>query len=170
MESSTLVSVEEYLRSSYHPDCHYVEGRIVERQRGEREHSLSQKKLVVLLAALEQPLRIVVFPEQRVQVKADRYRVPDLCVVAGDDPRKPILTRPPFLCIEIVSKDDRLTEVQDVIDDYLEFGVRYVWIVDPRKRRAWVHTTEGAREVRDGVLRTANPEIAITLEGVFSAL
>jgi Uma2 family endonuclease len=170
MESSTLVSVEEYLRSSYHPDCHYVEGRIVERQRGEREHSLSQKKLVVLLAALEQPLRIVVFPEQRVQVKADRYRVPDLCVVAGDDPRKPILTRPPFLCIEIVSKDDRLTEVQDVIDDYLEFGVQYVWIVDPRKRRAWVHTSEGVREVRDGVLRTANPEIAIALEGVFSAL
>jgi Uma2 family endonuclease len=60
--------------------------------------------------------------------------------------------------------------VQDVIDDYLEFGVRYVWIVDPPKRRAWVHTTEGVREVRDGVLRTANPEIAIALDDVFSAL
>ena len=46
----------------------------------------------------------------------------DLCVVAGDDPREPILTRPLFLCIEIVSKNDRLTEVEDVIDDYLEFG------------------------------------------------
>jgi Uma2 family endonuclease len=170
MESSTLVSVEEYLRSSYHPDCHYVEGRIVERQMGEREHSLSQKSLIVLLTTLEQQLRIVVFPEQRVQVRADRYRVPDLCVVAGDDPREPILTRPPFLCIEIVSKDDRLIEVQDVIDDYLQFGVRYVWIVDPRKRRAWVHTTEVAREVRDGVLRTANPEIALALDSVFSAL
>ena len=170
MESATLVSVEEYLRSSYHPDRHYVEGRIVERHMGEREHSLSQKKLVVLLAALEPKLGIVVFPEQRVQVKANRYRVPDLCVVAGDDPREPILTRPPFLCIEIVSKDDRLTEVQDVIDDYLEFGVRYVWIVDPRKRRAWVHTTEVAREVRDGVLRTADPEIALALDDIFSAL
>jgi len=170
MKSSTLVPVEEYLHSIYHPDCHYVEGRIVERHMGEREHSLSQKKLIVLLAALEQQLRIVVFPEQRVQVKADRYRVPDLCVVAGDDPRETILTGPPFLCIEIVSKDDRLTDVQDVIGDYLEFGVRYVWIVDPRKRRAWVHTTEGAREVKDGVLRTSDPEIAIALDEVFSAL
>jgi Uma2 family endonuclease len=167
MESSTLVSVEEYLRSNYHPDCHYVEGRIVERQMGEREHSISQREFIRIFLGLP---GFHVFPEQRVQVKVDRYRVPDLCVIAGDDPREPILTRPPFLCIEIISKDDRLTDVQDVIDDYLEFGVRYVWIVDPRKRRAWVHTTEGAQEVRDGVLRTANPEIALALDGIFSAL
>jgi hypothetical protein len=33
-----------------------------------------------------------------------------------------------------------------------------------------VHTTEGAREVKDGALRTADPEIAIALDEVFSAL
>ena len=167
MTRSTLVPVEEYLRSSYRPDCHYVDGRIVERHMGEREHSISQREFIRIFLGLS---GFHVFPEQRVQVKADRYRVPDLCVVAGDDPRESILTGPPFLYIEIISKDDRLTDVQDVIGDYLDFGVRCVWIVDPRKRRAWVHTTEGAREVKDGVLRTSDPEIAIALDKVFSAL
>jgi len=51
-----------------------------------------------------------------------------------------IFTEPPFLCIEILSPSDRLTEMQDRIDDYLSFGARYVWVIDPQTRRAYIST------------------------------
>src|SRR5713226_8293305 len=45
MRSGTLVSVEEYLNTSYSPDCEYVEGRILERNLGEFDHSRLQINL-----------------------------------------------------------------------------------------------------------------------------
>ena len=49
MGVATLTSVKEYLRTSYHPDREYVDGRIVERNLGEKPHSRIQRKLVVYL-------------------------------------------------------------------------------------------------------------------------
>jgi Uma2 family endonuclease len=105
-----------------------------------------------------------------VQVKPTRFCVPDLCVVAGPEPEEEIFTQPPFICIEILSKDDRLGELLDKISDYLAFGVRYVWVLDPIRRRAWVHSTSGNHEITDGVLRTEGPEIAVPLAEIFAAL
>ena len=52
------------------------------------------------------------------------------------------------------------------IDDYLRFGVSYVWVVDPQTRKAWIYTPDVIREVRDGMLRTENPEIAVPLDEI----
>jgi Uma2 family endonuclease len=108
---------------------------------------------------------ICVFPEQRVQVTPTRYRVPDIVVAAGAEPDEQIFTSPPFICIEILSKDDRMAEVQTRIDDSLAFGVRYVWVVDSGTRRAWHCTAGGLHEVRE--LRTADPEILLPLAELF---
>jgi Uma2 family endonuclease len=97
-----------------------------------------------------------VLQEVRVQVRPTRYRVPDVCVVLGGRPDEEILTKPPFLCIEILSPEDRVSRMQDRIDDYLRFGVRYVWLIDPYQRRAWIYMQDEIREVRDGLLRTAD--------------
>lgn len=35
---------------------------------------------------------------------------------------------------------------------------------------AYIHTAEGSREAKDGVLRTENPEIAVPLAEIFAAL
>ena len=87
---------------------------------------------------------------------------------AGPEPDEEIFTRPPFLCVEILSPEDRMSRMQERIDDYLEFGVEYVWVVDPRSRRAWIYRLEGMREVHDGVLRTTKPNIEIPLADVFA--
>jgi Uma2 family endonuclease len=60
-----------------------------------------------------------------------------------------------------------MSRMQEKIDDYLAFGVRYVWLVNPQSRRAYVYTGEGMTEVKDGVLRTRDPEIAVPLAEVF---
>jgi Uma2 family endonuclease len=106
-------------------------------------------------------------PEQRVQVRKERYRVPDVCVVKREARVEQIFTRPPFLCIEILSKDDRMSEMQERIDDYLAFGVGYVWLADPRTRRCYVYTAAGMQEVRDGVLRTWDPDLGVPLSALF---
>ena len=60
-----------------------------------------------------------------------------------------------------------MSELQERIDDYLSFGVPYVWVVDPRTKRAYVYTSEATLEVKD-VLRTRNPDIAVPLSELFS--
>ena len=48
------------------------------------------------------------------------------------------------------------------------FGVSYVWVLDPRTKRVYVHTADGSHEVREA-LRTQNPEIVVPLSEIFSA-
>lgn len=163
-----LVSVEEYLRTAYEPDCDYVDGVVLERNVGEREHSEVQMALSAYLHQRRGEWNIFVYPEQRIQISATRYRVPDICVVAGHKPTERIFTRPPFLCIEILSPEDRMSRIQQKIDDYLVFGVSCVWVIDPETRKAWIYTSAGMHEVRDGILRTENPELTVPLAELFA--
>jgi hypothetical protein len=39
MATTTAISIEEYLNSSYEPDMEYIDGRLEERNAGEIEHS-----------------------------------------------------------------------------------------------------------------------------------
>jgi hypothetical protein len=77
----TLVSVNEYLGTSYRPDREYIDGELVERNVGEWSHSCLQALLLKQLLNYEDQLGLLAVPGQRVQVKAARFRVPDLCVV-----------------------------------------------------------------------------------------
>jgi len=163
-----LVSVEEYLHTMYDPDCDYVDGVVVERNVGEKSHAKLQKRILLYLEARCKVWGIFVIQETRIQVSPTRFRVPDVCVVAGPEPEEEIFTRPPFLCIEILSPEDRMSRMQLKIDDYLAFGVSYVWVIDPQTRRAWVYTSDVIREVRDGELRTEQPDIAVPLRDLFA--
>jgi Uma2 family endonuclease len=163
-----LVSVQEYLASHYDPDCDYVDGELQERNVGELDHSSVQAAVIKYFAPRERALGIHVFPELRLRVGETRFRVPDICVVLGQRPTEQVLTTPPFLCVEILSPSDTLDRIQARIDDYLAMGVPQVWLVNPRNRRAWVHTLEGSREAKDGVLHTGNPDLAVPLAELFA--
>ena len=90
--------------------------------------------------------------------------------MAGPEPDDEVFDQPPLVCIEILSKDDTLDRMQEKIDDFLRFGVRYVWVINPRNRQAWAYTTDGSREVKDGVLRTENPELQVKVADLFDPL
>lgn len=169
MGTATLVPASEYLSTDYSPDCDYLDGELEERNVGARDHGNVQMALAAYLYSRRKQLGICVFPEQRVQLTPTRFRVPDVCVVVGPEPDEQVFTRPPFLCVEILSPEDRMSRMQEKIDDYLRFGVRYVWLVNPQSRRAYVYTSEGIEEVKDGVLHTREPEIAVPLAEVFPA-
>jgi Uma2 family endonuclease len=155
------VSLSEYLATIYRPDCEYVDGELLERNVGECDHSRVQALLSAYLLRREKQWSIVVAIEQRVQVKASRFRIPDILVMAGRPPDGQIVNTPPFLCIEILSPSDRVAEMQERIDDYLKFGVQYVWLIHPRTQRAFIYSPGRVEEVTDGVLRTHAPHISV---------
>lgn len=160
--------MEEYLSTVYEPECEYVEGEVVDRNVGELDHSALQMMVAAILYNQRREMRIHVFPEVRVQTGARRFRVPDITVLTQPGKGR-IVREAPFLCIEILSPEDRASRMQEKIDDYISFGVRYVWVIDPRNRKGWVYTNEGRLE-KAGVLTTQNPNLRLPLEDLFSAL
>lgn len=167
MSSATLVSIQEYLATCYRPDREYVDGEIQERNLGERPHSLTQMNLAAYLFARKAQWGILVLPEQRVQVRDARFRVPDICVIFASDPVEPVVHQPPFLCIEILSPEDRVARLHERLSDYFELGVRFVWVLDPLNRRGYCYTPGEMHEALDGILRTKDPDIAVPLAEVF---
>jgi len=168
MASSTLIPLGEYLETMYEPDCEYIEGELLERNMGEPEHAGLQGLLTAWLIARRRQLGLHIFPECRVQVASRRYRIPDIAVTKHKA-RGRVLLEPPFLCIEILSPDDRASRLENKIDDYLRFGVAHIWVIDPQRRSAWSYTREGRRE-EAAVLTTQDPLIEVTIADFFREL
>jgi len=168
MSIETLIPVAEYLEGSYSPDCHYVEGHLVERNAGEIEHSRIQRASIEYLAKYRK-VGLHAWPEQRIQISGDHYRVVDVCVTEGE-PVGPIITAPPLVCIEILSRKDSVSQLQEVIDDYLRIGVPYCWIIDALKRTAYTASTRGFQKLEDRVFRTSSPhpELIISVDDLYS--
>ena len=125
----TLITVEEYLKGDFRPDVDYVDGHIEERHDAEKSHGKLILRLVRLLDAME---GVFAFLETRLNVRPGLYRVPDVCAYLDHEPDEEVFTRPPFLCIEVLSPEDRISRVKRVVKDYFEMGVPNVWIVDPQ--------------------------------------
>jgi len=170
MKSAALISVDEYLRNAYSPDCDYVDGEVQERNLGERDHSKFQGEFLYYFRSRKKQWKVFAYPEQRVQVSPTRFRIPDVCIYVEQEPQEQIFRTPPFICVEILSPEDRMSRFQQRIDDYVAFGVRYVWVVDPATRRAWVHTKDGVQEARDGILRTENLQLTVPLAEIFAGI
>jgi Uma2 family endonuclease len=162
MGTTTQVSLDEYLNTTYHPDRDYLDGELVERNMGEKKHGRMQGLLVRFLGALEKTHGLWVAPELRVQIRPGRFRIPDVVVTLGE-PEGDWVTGSPFLLIEILSERDSLRTIQDRIDDYRSVGARHIWIVDPEALRGWDASSGAPIEVRDGVLKTTDPDIAVPL-------
>ena len=170
MATSALIPVSEYLRTSYRPDCDYVDGEVQERNLGEQDHSQIQTRLILLLGVLQNEPYIWVNSELRVQVKPDRFRVPDVCVRRADAPSEQIVITPPLLCIEVLSPEDQFARVRARVRDYLEMGVLEVWVIDPETRT--VSVSRGAETVEHtaGELTVPSTPVVVRLEMIFRAL
>ena len=166
MSTSTLVPVAEYVATSFRPDREYIDGVIQERNLGEWPHSRAQGRLYAYLFQREAEWKIRVVPEQRVQVTETRFRVPDVTVILASDTVTPIITSPPLLCVEILSKDDRVSDLNERIGDYFRFGVKFVWVIDPHTRQAFVYTPGKIEEVLDGMLRTTDGGVCVPLDEI----
>jgi len=157
MAVAELVSAEQYLHSSFEHDAEFVEGRLVQRPMPTWEHAAMQGFLVEELRVIGRRLGLFAVPEQRVQIRPDRFRVPDVCVVTekpDGEPGRRIVTRPPYLCVEILSPEDTAVETMDKVREYLHFGVAWVWVIDPVSLTGQVHSRNGVVGVEDRIFST----------------
>lgn len=130
---ATLISLEEYMATSYRPDREYIDGEVRARNMGKWEHARLQNLLGSWFNANEAAWGVLSATEWRTQVSQTRVRIPDL-VLVKEGPQEDVLTDPPVLIVEILSPDDSYADTQERASDYRRMGVQTVWIIDPKTR------------------------------------
>jgi Uma2 family endonuclease len=55
-----------------------------------------------------------------------------------DEPQERVPSTPPLVAIEILSPEDKMTEVRDKLAEYRAWGIVHVWLVDPHSKRMYV--------------------------------
>lgn len=122
-----------------------VDGQIRVSPAGYR-HGLVCVRVVALLHAFakERDLGQVLDSSTGFRLPGGNVRLPDVAFVArgrfpeGQDPDG-FAPLAPDLAVEVLSPEDRPRYVLDKVGEYLEAGVRLVWVIDPRRRTATVH-------------------------------
>ncbi len=168
MSTKTLVPLSEYLETTYHPDCEWIDGELRERNLGELPHASVQAFFTAFFTIRKKEFGVRVYPELRLQVSERRYRIPDVMVMRKSDPADAIVTVPPLLCIEILSRDDRMSDMQEKVDDYLQMGVEMVWVIDPRRRKAF--QTDGRSLQPVDELTVPETAIRVAVSEIFAEL
>jgi Uma2 family endonuclease len=164
MGAQIATSIEDYLRTSY-PDVdrEYRNGEVVERSMPDYLHGKVQILLGIFFGLLRK--RFPFFPsvETRLRMGPDKVLIPDVTVFYPEEPSRQPDT-PPFIAIEILSIDDKLSAVREKLEEYRIWGISHVWLVDPHARR--LYTCEpGLTEVT--TLRIPELEIELKAADVF---
>jgi Uma2 family endonuclease len=165
-----LVSVQEYLKTAYEPDCDYVDGVVEERNLGEYEHGKVQGVLIRILGNHEVEWGIDVVPECRMQISSSRFRIPDILAMRRGQTVQRIVHEAPLLCIEVLSPEDTWKRLKGRLDDYLAFGVKHIWVIDPDDREVYTYDVSGYHKVTVPELTVEGTPIRVAVAEVFAVL
>ena len=161
--------IEQYLRTNYRPDADFVDGYIEERHLGEFDHARLQLLISGIIAANEQSWGVTGVVEQRIRVAPTRVRIADLALLHAGAPYEKVTKTPPFLCLEIMSPEDRLTRVKVVLNDYLQMGVEHIWLLDPLRHKTYVFDANGLHE-QPGVLSVSGTAVKLDVNALYARL
>ena len=168
MATGTLVSEAEYLHTAYEPDCEFEDGILIGRNVGTGEHGELQLILGAYFARRRKTWNISAGSEVRVKIREGKYLIPDICIVEGQTRLRGVLTAPPLIWIEILSPEDRPLRVNAKVRDVLEFGAKYVWVIDSETLDSELHTREGAASLPDCTLRIPGTGIVVPLSEIWA--
>ena len=162
--ATTKVSLEEYLGTSYRPDVEYIDGELKERNVGELEHARMVKAILLWFEKYESSWQLEALPDVRVQVSAENYRVPDVCLrpLANADVR--FVTAVPAAVIEVLSPEDSISDYRARIADYRQKGIPGIWVVDPKTRKGW--DCSSGNWIETSVFRLADSPIYLDLSAI----
>jgi Uma2 family endonuclease len=166
MGVGTLISVDEYLHTSYTPDWEYRDGVLLERQGGDLSHSRMQVRLAACLGTNRKEWHIDVYLGLRIRVREGWYAVPDVCAYSRAAPEEDYPSRMPLLWVEILSPDDRIIDVWERTRQLVACGSPYVWIIDPYSLDSELRTSAGPIAVKDKTLRLPDSPIVVPLAEV----
>lgn len=162
---SPLVTVEEYLNTSYDPDVEFVDGVLVERNVGDWLHSLIQSNILFALRRKYPHLKVVA--ELRSSVTATRFRLPDVCVLTAA-PKTKYLLDAAFVVVEVLSESDVMSVVIEKLKEYANKGVPNIWLIDPRLQIMCGYRAPSLIEVEGEVLATLDGSIELLRGEIFA--
>ncbi len=167
---SPLITMKEYLASSYEPDLEFVDGVLEEKNMGEWEHGFLQAAMSAWFFNHRDEWKINVVTEYRTRTSKTRVRLPDICVVRQDRPVERVGVTAPLLCIEILSPEDRPGRVMKRLDDFVAMGAENLWILDPSDRSASTYTRFGMKPVAGNRLQVPDSPIYLDVAETFATL
>lgn len=128
----TALSFSEYLTTSF-PDLdrEYAYGEVRERAMPDIIHSRIQARLAALFENKSAFRPWIVCPELRLMLRPGLVRIPDLSVYEGEQPTSNPTATPPLIAFEIISRDDRYSDVSQKLEENRQWGVVHIWVVDP---------------------------------------
>jgi len=143
----TQITAEQYLRMTFEHDAEFVHGEIVERSMPDYVHARIQVILSYLFERMRPAHVLWACAELRVRLAPDVIRIPDITVIAGPAPKQRVPDEPPLVTIEILSKDDRYSDLMQKLEEYRVWGVGNIWVIDPETQRFSVYTDFGLQNV-----------------------
>jgi Uma2 family endonuclease len=141
------VATEEDLRAIPEDGQKYelVDGEIRVSPAGDR-HSFVGAQIVALLVTFVKQRRLgfVFGADAGFRLPSGNVRSPDASFVANgrfpnDKVPEDYASVAPDLVVEVISPTDRPRYVLDKVGEYIEAGVRLVWVIDPQQERAVVY-------------------------------
>ncbi len=140
-----LMTAEEFWELGDIGSAELVRGEVVMYSPTGGLHGLVEARLVSLLLQFvrEHDLGVVMSGEAGVLLfrEPDTVRAPDIMFFRKgklEEIPEGFIQTPPDLVIEIVSPNDRWSDLEGKVDDYLRAGVKVVWIVDPQRKTVLV--------------------------------
>jgi len=166
MAGKALISMEEYLRTSYpEMDCEFVDGELIEKAMPPLDHARVQKLLLRAFMRWEAAPGLFAFPELRLRVSETKCLIPDVAVFAEAEPVEQVPNVPPYGVVEILSPDDRMQHVYVKLKEYRAWGVAHIWVINPADRSLHEYGSDGLRE--EVVLRMPEYGLQVTGEELF---
>jgi Uma2 family endonuclease len=162
------ITVDDYLHTSYSPDCDYIDGELQERNLGELDHAEVETALAMWFRNHDKEWNIRTVVELRIRVAPSRFRVADVCLISRHAPVEQVAQHPPLAVIEVLSPEDRVSRYQQRIDDYRNMGIQHIWVVDPQSRRGYDCSTGSWIEKQ--LFAIENSPITVDLSGIFADL
>ncbi len=141
------IATEDDLRAMPEDGNKYelVDGEIRVSPAGDRHSAVALALGARLLGFVkEHHLGHVMGADAGYRLPGGNVRSPDASFVSkgrfpNDRPSEDWGSLAPDLAVEVVSPGDRPRHVLDKVGEYLAVGVRLVWVIDPRTRRATIH-------------------------------
>jgi len=131
-------------------------------------HQVILRFVFLALYTFLQPLGgMVLFAPLRLQVRADKFREPDILLVrdAGDLRRQERYWLGADLVVEIVSPDNPERDTREKRTDYAEAGIPEYWIVNPQDATITVLRLEDEQYAEHGVFSRGDTATSALLAG-----